>query len=55
MNDSFYQLSQLPERDDGNPKDVIDTTYQQFCYLVNREVEKLKVSTLALVRRKQTD
>ena len=52
MNDSFYKLSQLLERDDGIPEDVTDTAYQQFCALVNREVEKLKVSTWAPVRRK---
>ena len=42
MNDSFYKLSELLERDDGNPEDVTDSAYRQFCALVNREVEKLK-------------
>ena len=52
VNDSFYKLSQLSERDDGNPEDVTDTAYQQFCSLLNREVEKLKVSTWAPVGRR---
>ena len=34
MNDSFYKLSQLLERDDGNPKDVTENAYQQFVPLL---------------------
>ena len=45
MCDKFYDLCQVFERSDGNTQGITDFAYQQFCALVHREVEKLKMSS----------